>query len=86
MSHIQFLCKLATPLLENVYFAISRLIVHIAQQLRCLAPCFEGPRALKNYSWSDQMCLTHVIAQNIAAITKKSIFRHSSANIEDKCI
>ena len=46
MSHIPFLCKLVTPLLENVYFAIYQLIVHIAQQLRCLTPCFEGLRSL----------------------------------------
>ena len=46
MSHIPFLCKLVTPLLENVYFAISQLIVHLAQQLRCLTPCFEGLRSL----------------------------------------
>ena len=26
------------------------------------------------------MCLVYVIAQNIAAINEKSIFRHSSAN------
>ena len=37
MSHIPFLCKLVTPLLENVYFAICQLIVHIAQQLRIAA-------------------------------------------------
>ena len=46
MSHIPFLCKLVTPLLENVYLAISQLIVHLAQQLRCLTPCFEGLRSL----------------------------------------
>ena len=32
------------------------------------------------------MCLTHVIAQNIAAITEKSIFRQYSANNKDNCI
>ena len=32
------------------------------------------------------MCLTRVIAQNIAAINEKSIFRQSSANIKDICI
>ena len=81
MSHIPFVCELVTPLLENVYCAISQLIVHIAQQLRFLTQCFEDPRAMYNYS--DQMCLIYVIAQNIAAINEKSIFRHSSANIKD---
>ena len=37
--------QISDAITGNVYFAISQLIVHIAQQLRCLAPCFEGPRA-----------------------------------------
>ena len=32
------------------------------------------------------MCLTHAIVQNIAAINEKSIFRYSTANINDNCI
>ena len=43
-----------------------------ANSAHSLTPCFEGPRALYNYSWSDQMCLIYVIAQNIAAIKEKS--------------
>ena len=47
---------------------------------------FWGSKNIKDYSWSDQMCLAHGIAQNIAAIKGKSIFRHSSANNKDNCI
>ena len=80
MSHIPFLCKLVTPLIENVYFAIAQLIVHIAQQLRCLTHVL---RVQEHYKTILEMCLIYVIAQNIAAINEKFIFRHSSANIKD---
>ena len=71
MSHIPFLCKLVAPLQGNVHFDISQLIVHIAQQLRCLTQCFEGLRSLNNYSWSDQMCVKDASMPGFAAISEK---------------
>ena len=68
------ICKLVPPLSKNLFFTISRPILHTAAQTRCPGPCFQGQRSSNDHSWINYICSWHAMQHIKCQLYRKCDF------------
>ena len=76
------ICKLLQALLRNLFFTLSRPILHITAQIKSPDPCFQRQRSSIDHSWITYVCLWHVM-QILKSSTRHLLTKYVVAALGD---